>query len=152
MKEIILTRGYVALIDDCDFELVSKYKWQANVHNHVVYAGTDVNRTRILMHRLILQAPKGILVDHIDHNGLNNTRDNLRLATRSQNGYNARLSKGNTSGVKGVYWCNYYHKWCALIHTKEKRYHVGYFATLEEAAEATRIKRLELHGKFACEE
>jgi len=122
------------------------------VQKNVAYAAVDFKGKRILMHRLILQAPKGMLVDHIDHNGLNNTRDNLRLATRSQNGYNARLSKGNTSGVKGVYWCNTYQKWAAHIHTPEKRYHVGYFTTLEEATEATRLRRLELHGKFSCEE
>ena len=112
MKTIQLTGGYGTVIDDDDYELLSKYKWTAMVtgkHIKRVYAyrrtGWDATNKRwlgtLLMHRQLLSAPAGADVDHINHDTLDNRKENLRLATRSQNLANNRRARGVT-GMRGV--------------------------------------------------
>jgi hypothetical protein len=151
MRAIPLSKGYAATVDDCDYKRVSAYKWHAHPTNHSVYARACIEGKNVYMHRFLLQAPSKMEVDHIDHNGLNNTRENLRLATKSQNARNARLRKDNTSGIRDVLWDKKSEKWRAYVVLDGKQYHVGYFTSLKEAEEAACSKRLELHKEFYCD-
>lgn len=151
MKQIELTQGQVALVDDDDFERVTAagpwcaYKC-ANKQGDAFYAAKWPS---VQLHRLIMDAPDGVEVDHKDGNGLNCQRANLRLATRSQNQWNRGKQANNTSGYKGVYWHKQRDKWHAQIAVNGKRVHLGYFATAEAAAAAYDNAARELHGAFA---
>jgi hypothetical protein len=156
VREIPLTKGYTALVDDEDYERVSQFNWRANVrkHSRIVYAYTNVKRpdgtrTTQYLHRFILDAPEGVMVDHIDGDGLRNTRDNLRLATPTENQMNARKRVTNTSGFIGVSWDKAGAKWRARIGVDGKRKHLGLFADPVEAAKARDRAAIELHDEFA---
>lgn len=107
MRAIPLTQGKYALVSDEDYERVSAYKWFASVNRgHTWYAmrtvqSGDVKRN-IYLHRFVANAPDGVLVDHINHNGLDCRRENIRLVTRQQNGWNARRTASFASKYKGV--------------------------------------------------
>ena len=101
------------------------------------------------MHRLIMDEPKGLIVDHRDHNGLNNRRSNLRLCTNAQNQYNRLPLKGGTSRHKGVCWCKSHNKFNAYIYQRSKRYHLGWFVNEDDAARAYDKKARELFGEYA---
>jgi len=159
MKEIQLTQGYVALVDDEDFERVSAYKWSVNTVTKkdgsvITYAKRnarrDVGEKIWCMHRLILGVtdPK-VEVDHEDHDGLNNQRYNLRVASGSQNQHNARIRSDNTSGFKGVSWHKQHKKWITRIQVEGKMLHVGLFTDLLEAACAYDMAAIKHHGEFA---
>ena len=109
----------------------------------------NYNRSIVGMHRVIMNAPKGMLVDHIDGNGLNNRRSNLRLCTNKENARNARPSKGGSSRYKGVCWHKAKKKYDARIEVDGKRYCLGYFADEIEAAVTYDIKAMQLFGDFA---
>jgi len=147
-----LTKGYEAVIDIDDLDIVSNHNWYALVLPKVVYAARTETRNGktycILMHRAILCAKDGFLVDHSDCNGLNNRRNNLRLATRQQNQCNQRISASNTSGFKGVTWCKSDLRWKAQIGHKGKNYFLGNYKTPEMAYEAYVKASAELHGEF----
>jgi len=156
MREIPLTQGKVALIDDADYELVSQYKWFADISRNTWYARTNVKRpngswTSLKMHRLIIGAQKGEQVDHRDRNGLNNTRANLRISTVSQNCQNKRTPQHNKSGYKGVYYesAHTHRPWRAYIKIGNKQHKIGSFATREEAAQAYNEMALKHFGEFA---
>lgn len=102
MAEVILTRGYVALIDDEDLPLVSQYRWWAS-SSKKPYAFTQIARKNLFMHRLITNAPTGVEVDHINREPLDNRRNNLRLCSRIENCLNRDLA-GGKSGYIGVEW------------------------------------------------
>ena len=149
---IPLTQGEYALIDDVDFPLVSAHKWRSYQHKNTTHAirilVVDGKRTTISMHRVLLDAPSGMDVDHWDRNGLNNRRGNLRLCTRSQNMMNQRV-KGGTSNFKGVHWNKQCRKWYARIQVNGKQIHIGSFADEIEAAQAYDVASRELSGEFA---
>lgn len=159
MKEIELSRGYISLIDDGDLELVSHFKWWIDLSSNTPYAVTRIGGRTISLHRFLLNPKVSIQVDHIDGNGLNNQRSNLRICTRSQNIANSKLRKDNTTGYKGVSWFvgskhpNGVWKskpnWTARIGVNGKRITVGYFTTKEEAAKAYNEAALKYHGEFA---
>lgn len=154
-KEIPLTQGKIAIVDAADYEWLNQWKWCAwKVKTHHTYYAIRTQRingknTTIRMHRLILDAKGGEQADHIDGNGLNNSRDNLRIATPLQNTHNSRRPINNTSGYKGVYWHKRTGKWMARININNKRKHLGLFTSPEEAAKAYDTAALELHGAFA---
>jgi HNH endonuclease len=106
MKKIKLTQGKFALVDDEDFDELNKFKWYAGSHykENCLYALRRDNKIRktILMHREIMQTPKGMVTDHIDHNGLNNQKINLRVCSHAQNIMNSAKSIEGTSKYKGV--------------------------------------------------
>jgi hypothetical protein len=138
MREIPLTQGKVALIDDSDYELVSKYKWYVHHRGRCWYATRKIRIDGKLiqqhLHRLLLDAQPGEDVDHINGDGLDNQRNNIRLCTRSQNVANSGLRSTNTSGYKGVSWYSRYNKWMASIAINHKHITLGYFNNPQDAA------------------
>lgn len=157
IAHITLSQGYVALIDAADVEMVSQHRWCASVDYRIdgsvraVYAITSVPRksAKLWLHRLFTDAPDGLDVDHIDRDGLNNRRSNLRLATRAQNLQNQGLRENNTSGFKGVNWHKLRQKWRAYIQANGKRRHLGLYSTPEDAARAYNLAAIALHGDYA---
>lgn len=153
MKEIQLSRGKVALVDDEDFELLNQYKWYAQKGHKTFYATTSRG---ILMHRLILGLNEtNTYCDHEDYNGLNNQKSNLRIATNSQNSINSRKRENTTSKYKGVWLTKSKYKdkaylyWQARVNKDKKVFHLGYFKDEQEAALAYNKKAFELFGEFA---
>lgn len=148
-----LTKGYEAIIDLSDLPEIGRYNWRALVTPRSVYAirsdysggGTKT----VLMHRCIAAPPDGFEVDHIDSNGLNNRRYNLRLATRGENNWNARRAKNNKSGFKGVVWHPKSSRWRAVIKTNGAQRTIGYFQTPEEAHFAYCKAAFAERGEFA---
>ena len=149
--ELPLTQGKVALIDDCDVEQ-AEYKWCALKNGHTFYVVRcewliKNKQKTISLHREILKPGPGLQVDHVDGNGLNNRRSNLRIATGGENSRNQRLAKNNISGYKGVRWEA--NKWRARIMLNDKLKHLGYFTDPIEAAKAYDKAAVELFGEFA---
>ncbi len=153
MKQIELTQGKVALVDDKDFEWLSQWKWHAI---RLSYCGFTAKRTcyfcgqqkQVFMHRIITNAPTNMVVDHKNHNTLDNQRHNLRVCTKMQNQHNRKKQEGS-SKYKGVYWYNSTKKWCAAIKSNNKRTYLGYFDNEMEAAKAYDVAAKKLHGEFA---
>lgn len=150
MKEIKLTRGMVALVDDEDFEYLNQWKWRAIPNNKTFYSQRDVqvnnHRFSIKMHRLIMNTPDSMEVDHIDHNGLNNQKSNLRNCTRNENMRN-KITWGK-SKYKGV--CHLRNnKFLAHIRLSGKLNHLGTFLNEEDAARAYDRAALKYYGEFA---
>jgi hypothetical protein len=153
-KEILLTHGKVAIVDAADYDWLNQFNWSAHKRKHYWYASRRnqwpaKRSATVYMHRQILGAEKGLVVDHIDGNCLNNTRLNLRLATHSQNLLNQGLSSDNTSGYKGVSWHKIRLKWQAQISIDGKRKYLGMFDTAEDAARAYDEMASRHHGEFA---
>jgi hypothetical protein len=155
MKEIKLTQGKVALVDDEDFDYLNQWKWYFDRFEHSGYAGRN-NSTfpyRVKIHHVIADRHgwirDGRQIDHIDGNGLNNCSSNLRIVTLAQNQYNQKLSKNNKSGFKGVYWDREFGKWRANIRFNGKLKHLGRFDDPIEAAKAYNDAALEYFGEFA---
>jgi hypothetical protein len=140
-----LTRGLYAVIDDEDYPLISHRKWVAQPSGKTFYA---VNGLRQRMHRCILQAAAGAIVDHIDHDGLNNTRKNLRFATRTQNLANGTWSR-RLSGYRGVYLIRSRGVYQASLRFNGKNISQGYYKTAEEAAAAYDRGAVKYFGNFA---
>ena len=153
MKEIILTKGYVALVDDCDYEKVAIHSWYAATTTYRadgtprIYAAKGTNPC--YMHRFILQAAKLTMVDHIDGNTLNNQRANLRLCTNAENSRNSKGTKGTTSKYKGVHFRRAGQDWLAQITCNYKNIYIGIYKTEVLAAKAYDQKAKELFGAFA---
>jgi hypothetical protein len=155
VKEIPLTQGKVALIDDEDYEMVSRYRWNAYIGGKRWYAKTNiqvpgVGQRTLRMHTLIMGVdPDGKHVDHRNLDGLDNRRSNLRWATRSQQKQNNAIRIDGSSGYRGVFWYRPTKKWLVQINANGKRFHVGYFSGAADAARAYDAKARELHGEFA---
>lgn len=148
MKQIPLSRGKFALVDDEDFKVLNRYKWHCNNCGYAmqrVRAGKQ--KRNIMMHRVILNCPDGMQTDHIDGNRLNNQKNNLRICTQSQNEINKGRRETNISGYKGVSYHDKYIK--ARISCGGKQYHLGYFPDLISAAKAYDVKARELFGEYA---
>lgn len=149
MREIPLTRGKFAIVDDEDYEYLSKSEWQYGTYamRSVPKEGGGQRVER--MHRVIMNAPKGMEIDHINHNKLDNRKCNLRLCTSSQNSRNLPIRKNTKSGYKGVSWHKQMNKWRVQIVAKGKVYYLGLFDDKHEAAVAYNEKAAELSGEFA---
>lgn len=151
MKTIALSRGKFAIVDDADFDVLSETRW------HFTTVGYAANRGKGLMHRLLMNPPPGMQVDHINGDKLDNRRANLRICTQQQNLISKSKRKDSKMKFKGVMYVRpsvrslnerkrpYY----AKIRHAGTWYGLGYFATQEEAARAYNVKAKELHGEFA---
>jgi hypothetical protein len=154
MREIALTQGKVALVDDEDFEELNKHKWSACKLKHAYYASRSVchkgKESTVKMHREILKvADPKILIDHKDHDGLNNQKYNIRTCTSSENQMNKKAVVGSSSKYIGVCWHKKDKKWQAAISVNKKQKYLGQFDCPIKAAIARDKKAIELHGEFA---
>ena len=154
MKKIKLTQGKHALVDDDDFEFLNQWRWCAHKQrNGIFYAvrSSDTKQKRMMgwMHRIVLNTSKGMETDHINNDGLDNRKINLRVCTRSENLCNRARFKNNTSGFKGVSWYKPYEKWTARITVNQKTIFLGYFNDLQQAALAYNKAAVKHQGEFA---
>lgn len=138
MKEIPLTQGKFAIVDDDDFDTLNQYKWTAHHHhNRVNYAVRSVYYTpkpkMLSMHRVILNATPGTQIDHINGDGLDNRKSNLRFTTTRQNSHNRRPLVPKKSKYPGVFWRKDTHKWRAIISIDGKLRHLGQYESDYEA-------------------
>lgn len=151
MRFVALTRGQVALVDDEDFEAVSRHRWHARVSGSLFYAQRTTPRphkTEVSMHREIMSAVRGQEIDHINRDGLDNRKANLRFVTRQQNNANMRGRVG-TSQFKGVCWSAYHHKWQAQIRRNGRNQTIGRFNTERAAAVAYDAAAFAQFGEYA---
>lgn len=148
---ILLPSGVEAVLDESDFRLVEAGNWHELAKNHTSYCRGRFSGSpkKFLLHRVILQAKDGVIVDHVNGNGLDNRRANLREADHSSNNCNKRVQSNNTSGVKGTYLCRKTGLWIVRIKHHGKRFPVGRFATLEECKVAYSRAATVLFGTFA---
>ena len=146
VKPILLTDGIYAYVSACDYEEISKYTWRLVGGG---YAGRSEKGKTILMHRQIMKPPKGMVVDHVRHNKLDNSRDNLRVCSRSENARNKVKHRGASSRYKGVYYDKSRKKWFAAICFEGRLRRLGWFDDEVEAARAYDRGAVELFGAFA---
>jgi len=154
MKKIKLTQGKFTLVDDEDYDDLSKHNWYVQKSRNTFYAARRVKNSNgnprlALMHREIMGSPFGKKIDHIDEDGLNNQKQNLRICTNSQNQMNRGKTKVNTSGYKGVFWHELAKKWRAQISINNERIYLGLFDDVSEAAKAYNEAAVKFHGEFA---
>ena len=154
MKEIQLTQGKVALVDDSDFEYLNQFKWHVNKQGNTYYViryKRTLLKKRVYesMHRLIMKPDKGFVIDHLDGNGLNNQRNNIRICTVSQNSMNRNKTVKNKSGFKGVIWWERNSTWKAEIRLNKKKIYLGYYENIIDAAKAYNDGAIKYHGEFA---
>jgi hypothetical protein len=167
MIAIPLTKGHTALVDDCDAHLAS-FRWQAKVSpSSVVHAqrarsfaerAAEPGPRTVYLHREILRPPADMEVDHVNGDGRDCRRGNLRLATKPQNAQNVPMRKTNTSGLRGVSKITRHKNgrevrlrkpWLAQIRADGRYEYLGLYATPEEASHAYEVARSRLHGAFA---
>jgi hypothetical protein len=153
MREIPLTQGYVTIVDDEDYDFLMQWKWYAvkDEGGKRMYARRAAPGLKtVRMHSAILGTPTGIRVDHINHDGLDNRRANLRRATNTQNVYNQRCRKQNITGFKGVIVNRGRGKaFIAGIRVNGKQIHLGLFEDAREAAIAYNRAAVKHFGEFA---
>lgn len=132
MKWVSLTQGKFAIVDDEDFDVVSRYKWHASPSRSRFYAVSYNGGDYVKMHHIIMGLPlKGYVVDHINGNSLLNTRSNLRIVTVRNNCTNLHIEK--TSKYPGVYFCKCKKRWRAAVKYKDRRVTLGRYDTEFEA-------------------
>lgn len=152
VREIQLSRGLVTVVDEADYEWLNRWKWHAWSRDPTYAIRNDWNhgdQRTFKMHRVILGAPAGVLVDHRNSDTLDNRRSNLRLATQAQNAQNMRPQSRSTHGLKGVHFDKITGRWRAQIKADGIRYHLGRFDSQEDAARAYDQAALEHWGEFA---
>lgn len=157
MKTIPLTQGKVALVDDEDYDALAAHRWYAKKSRgsrfYAVRNGPQGRgpRQTVLMHAAIAGTPTGMVTDHIDRDGLNNQRSNLRVCNIAENASNRGKNKNNSTGFKGVgrHPRHESNLWVAQIWKLNRRIHLGVFPTAEAAARAYDEAAPLHHGKFA---
>lgn len=151
---IPLTQGQFAIVDPGNYECLKQYKWYALKMRNAFYAvrpiGKWPNQQMILMHRQIMNTPKGMETDHRNHNTLDNRIANLRICTHSNNQYNRKIPRTGTSKFKGVSWHKTREKWMVCIQKDKKTIHLGRFDNEIKAAMTYDKKAKEIYGAFAC--
>lgn len=131
--EIEISKGYFAKVDLEDLDKVKPYRWYVSFLGKQTYTKTQSKGKWFYMHHLILNCPKGMVRDHINRNGLDNRKSNLRAVSHSTNHQNAGINKNNTCGYRGIYFYKPYQKWSVLFGFNKKRHFGGYYVDKEEA-------------------
>ena len=154
MQELLLKYGMTTQLDDEDFEWACQFKWGAykSPCDHTYYVSRQAADKRLYLHRELMNAARGFVVDHADHNGLNNQRSNLRVCTHSQNMANQTARRDRTYQYKGTRKTTN-GRWEAYIfrrHPQITRKYLGTFDTEEQAALAYNRAAVEWFGEFAC--
>jgi hypothetical protein len=151
MKQIPLTRGKIALVDDEDFEMLSAHKWYCNKGGYAVRAtGPKGHQKGVFMTHVIMNCPEHLRVDHANGVQLDNQKYNLRVCTHAENGRNRRKHVADASSkYKGIYLHKKTGKWIVRIAIDRKRIFVGQFADETEAARAYDEAAKKYHGEFA---
>jgi len=159
MREIPLTQGKVALVDDEDYDMLIKWKWYAHRNRYTFYAARHTyidgkvrpDKPIIRMHREILGLAVGDKrqADHKDQNGLHNWRGNLRIASPQANRLNQKLRVDNTSGYRGTYWHKRHRRWCCTVSINKKQTTIGYFHDKISAAKAYDRAAIKYYGENA---
>lgn len=147
-------KGLIALIDEEDFERVSQHKWYADfVKSDEKFRArsrlSGTVKSAVLMHRFILNAKRGELVDHINMNPLDNRKSNLRKTSKARNMQNRNKQRNNSSGHKGVSWSKSDKRWRATIQSEGRWKFLGNFSSKEKAYKAYKKASKEMHGEFA---
>ena len=145
--------GKIVKIDGTDYELFCSHNWYLFKGRNTDYLCTNIRvdgkRRTAYLHRILLGCAKGECIDHIDGNGLNNQRDNLRACSRSENQCNQIKNKNTSSIYKGVSWNRNKQRWECYINKNHKRVHIGKFKSEIEAAIKWDEQAKILHGEFA---
>jgi hypothetical protein len=151
-RRIPLTRGKYAIVDPEDYERLNKVKWHTGGKEGIFYArqtkGINGKQVTTLMHREVVSVPNDMVVDHINHNGLDNRKANLRPATVAQNTWN-RYTKKDSNRFRGANWDPTTKKWLARLTLNGSRITIGYFDNEIEAAKAYDEAAKRLRGEFA---
>lgn len=157
--EVLTTKDQWAKISIEDAAVISCYKWHADYNNHTnsFYAKSEIRdengiRHHVSMHRLIMNAKKGEIVDHINGNTMDDSRINLRIVTRCQNAQNHKMSSLNTSGTTGVTYRKENGKWRAYYSLNGKKHYLGDYLSKEEAIEAREKVIENAYGDFRRKE
>jgi hypothetical protein len=152
MKKIPLTQGFFALVDDEDFERVNIYKWtlQKGKRNYAYrFDYSNRKRTKVFLHRFIMRTLPEMSVDHIDGDGLNNQKANMRNCNQQQNCFNQRPRQNCSSKYKGVSWDKNTQKWSSYIHFNREKKNLGSFDSDIAAARAYDRAAMSVFGEFA---
>lgn len=149
MKTIKLTQKKTCLVSPRDYKHIIKYKWHFNGRYAVRTILDGKKKKTLYMHRFIMGNPYAKVIDHIDGNGLNNQRNNLRICSHKENFRNQKISKHNTSGAKGVVWNNKNENWNARITVDRKRIHLGCFLNKKDAIAAYNRSAKKYYGEYA---
>jgi hypothetical protein len=151
MKFISLNKGYRAMVDDEDYDRVMKYRWKVHINIQrpsCIYARTNISNRTVILHRFIMSPTKEITIDHIDHNGLNCQKSNLRFATKTQQNFNRKRS--NSHGYKGITRVtNQPNKWQVQLVENGNVHYGGVYKTMIDAAKAYDEMAKKYHGDFA---
>lgn len=153
MKTIQLTQGQFALVDESDYEPLSVHKWCAAKSGDIYYAMRTIlvmgKCKTIFMHRAICPPTEGMIVDHINRNGLDNRRQNLRICTVAQNGWNKIGKKNSATGIKGVNWIAKRKRWQVQVQSNGVKRPLRRFLKLEDAIAHHKAESVLVHGEFA---
>lgn len=148
-KFLALSQGFESLVDASDFDYLSQYSW----HYSHGYAKSRIKTSEgwkyFYLHRFLLNAAKGVQIDHINGDSLDNRKCNLRICNNQQNSMNTGLSKNNTSGFKGVSLERKTNKWWAKLMYNRKVVHIGFYHNKEDAAREYDKAAIEFFGEFA---
>jgi hypothetical protein len=150
MKIIELTQGKTAICDDEDYDRLIKHGWVYQPGRFgEEYARACIKQKGILMHRFILNPPKYMEIDHVNGNGLDNRKCNIRICTHAENMRNRKNQSNNTSGHKGVHWDKQKNKWLVYAGKNNKRYYGGTYENIVDACSAQDKLSIKLYGEFA---
>ena len=153
---IPLTKNEYAFVDAEKSHMVAGKNWHLVSTKGKSYAATitptpNDRRSKTYLHRLITDAPKGLEVDHVNNNGLDNRLDNLRVVTSLQNRQNTYIQKNNVSGASGVFWSHKCKRWFSEVQYMGRKIFIGFFDDVESASHAVVMKKAELFGDLGIE-
>jgi hypothetical protein len=146
---VTLSQGKVAIIDTEYAEEVGNYNWAYHAAGYAIAHNRLNNNKQFLLHRLIMKPPIEKQIDHINSNGLDCRKCNMRLCNHSQNKMNEGLRSSNTSGFKGVSWNKARQKWTSQIKINYKNIHIGYYDEIKDAGQSYREAATKYFGDFA---